>query len=323
MKNMKLGTKLAGGFTVILLLMVIIAIIGISRLSSLNNDIETIVNESNAKVDLANDMINNINIIARSVRNIAMLNGRDNQLRDSEIKRIEDVRVKYREADEKIGKLVKSDQGKELLAKCRQLQDSVKPLVNKAEELILAGKFEEGSKVVLNEVRQPQRQQIEAIAALIEHQKESTRKTAEQSAADYKIAITFMIGLSAVALILGGFIAFFITTSITKPLNRVITGLAEGADQVASASAQVSSASQSLAEGASEQAASLEETSSSIEEMSSMTRQNADNAGQAKAMMVEAKNCCWKSQRPHGRDEQSHWRNYEIKRRDIQDHQNH
>jgi methyl-accepting chemotaxis protein len=44
-----------------------------------------------------------------------------------------------------------------------------------------------------------------------------------------------------------------------------------------------------LAEGSSEQAASIEETSSSMEEMSSMTKQNAENAGQAKTRMTEAR----------------------------------
>ncbi|MFO7569924.1 MAG: methyl-accepting chemotaxis protein, partial [Smithellaceae bacterium] len=44
-----------------------------------------------------------------------------------------------------------------------------------------------------------------------------------------------------------------------------------------------------LAEGASEQASALEETSSSLEEMSSMTRQNADNATQAKSLMAEVR----------------------------------
>jgi methyl-accepting chemotaxis protein len=79
------------------------------------------------------------------------------------------------------------------------------------------------------------------------------------------------------------------TTRLVKPINRIVAGLSEGSDQVASASSQVSASSQHLAEGASEQAASLEETSSSLEEMSSMTKHNADNANQAKAMMNEAK----------------------------------
>ncbi|MDQ5985022.1 MAG: hypothetical protein CSYNP_00726 [Syntrophus sp. SKADARSKE-3] len=288
LKNAKLGTKMYLGFSAILILMVIIAAIGINRLGYMNNEIETIVKDSNVKLELANDMIDQINIIARAIRNIALLAGKNDKLQDEEIKRIEAARVKYREADEKIGRLVKSEEGKALIAKVRQLQDTAKPLVNKAVELIVADKFEEGTQVVMNEVRIPQRQQIEAIDALIIHQEESTRKAAEHAAATYSTSRTLMIGLSAIALFLGIVIAFFLTRGITKPLNVVIEGLTEGASQVASASSQVASASQSLAEGASEQASSLEETSASVEELASMTRQNAENAQEAKAMMTNA-----------------------------------
>jgi methyl-accepting chemotaxis protein len=97
-----------------------------------------------------------------------------------------------------------------------------------------------------------------------------------------------LIGL-AVAFIIGVLLAVFITLSITKPINAVIVGLTAGAAQVASASNQVSSSGQSLAEGAAEQAASLEETSSSMEEMGSMTRQNAENAGQADGLSKDTK----------------------------------
>ena len=92
--------------------------------------------------------------------------------------------------------------------------------------------------------------------------------------------------------------AFFITRGITKPLNRVIEGLGEGATQVAAASGQISSASQSLAEGATEQASSIEETSASLEEMASMTRQNADNATQADSLMREAGQVVGKANNP-------------------------
>jgi methyl-accepting chemotaxis protein len=90
------------------------------------------------------------------------------------------------------------------------------------------------------------------------------------------------------AVIIGSGLAFFITRGITKPLNLVINGLSEGAEQVTSASGQISSSSQSLAEGASQQAASIEETSSSMEEMSSMTKKNSESAGQADTLMKNA-----------------------------------
>ncbi|MBS3820830.1 MAG: methyl-accepting chemotaxis protein, partial [Phycisphaerae bacterium] len=91
-----------------------------------------------------------------------------------------------------------------------------------------------------------------------------------------------------VAILLGAALAYFITRSITKPIQRIIDGLTAGGEQTASASGQVSAASQSLAEGASEAAASIEETTASIEEMASMTKQNAENAGEANTLADSA-----------------------------------
>jgi methyl-accepting chemotaxis protein len=287
MKNMKLSVKLFGGFAVVLLLMVIITVLGINRLSAINEEIDKIVKDANVKVSLANDMSNQINVIARAVRNIALT--RDDNVKIQEKKRIEDSLVKYREADEKIAKLVRSDKGKGLLANIRQQQDAVMPLVDKTLTVAMNNKSEDATQVLMNEVRAPQRGQLEAIDTLIKYQEELVRKTAEDAAANYKTARAFMIGLSMLALVLGALIAFFLTHSITKPLNQVIAGLTDSSDQIATASTQVASASQHLAEGTSEQASALEETSSSLEEMSSMTKQNADNAAQAKALVTGAR----------------------------------
>jgi len=134
----------------------------------------------------------------------------------------------------------------------------------------------------------------------IEHDLNSTRdqvqdtiatvvSRAEEALVHTKNSLFWMniiaIVLIALAIVV---IGVWILFSITKPLNRAIAGLTDGAEQVAAASGQVSSASQSLAEGATEQAASIEETSSSLEEMASMTKQNADNASQADSLMKEA-----------------------------------
>jgi methyl-accepting chemotaxis protein len=100
-------------------------------------------------------------------------------------------------------------------------------------------------------------------------------------------ASRFMFFGLILAMALGIALAYVITRGILKPINYVIEGLTEGADQVVSASGQVSSASQQLAEGASEQAAALEETSSAIEELSATSKQNADNAGQANTLMSQ------------------------------------
>jgi len=99
---------------------------------------------------------------------------------------------------------------------------------------------------------------------------------------------SFVVIITAIILLAGVLLAFFISRSTTRTLYRIIEEMKEGAVQVASSSNQISAASQSLAEGASEQAASIEETSSSLEEMSSMTKQNAENAKQADILMQQA-----------------------------------
>ena len=115
----------------------------------------------------------------------------------------------------------------------------------------------------------------------------ATSEVSQGAMASLSFAVTVMMVGLGVAVLLGVLAAFFMTRSLVNPIKRIIAGLNQGADQVASASVQVSSASQSLAEGASQQAASIEETSSSLEEMSAMTRNNAENAANANGLMRE------------------------------------
>ncbi|MEW6291229.1 MAG: methyl-accepting chemotaxis protein [Thermodesulfobacteriota bacterium] len=115
-------------------------------------------------------------------------------------------------------------------------------------------------------------------------EEECAAATADQHAkmaSQITMANSVMISTAVAAIVVGVLLSFFIIRSISKTLNRIIAGLKEGADQVASASTQVSAASQSLAAGAFEQAASLEETSATLEQVSSMTLQNAEHAQQA------------------------------------------
>ncbi|MCU0589288.1 MAG: methyl-accepting chemotaxis protein [Syntrophobacteraceae bacterium] len=116
---------------------------------------------------------------------------------------------------------------------------------------------------------------------------EHITQTSDQSLRSLVFASRVTKAGLALAVLLGATLAFFLTRSITRVVHRIVASLNNGAEQVASASGQVSSSSQQMAEGASEQAAAIEETSSSLEEMSSMTRQNAENATQADALVKE------------------------------------
>ena len=119
----------------------------------------------------------------------------------------------------------------------------------------------------------------------LEEYREKSDNATQQQARQYFWLVTAILALPLIVSI--GFV--YLLATAFRTLTGVTEKIETGTDHVVNFSRQVSSIAQSLSEGASTQAAGLEETSSSLEEMASMTRQTADNAGQAKTMMEEVR----------------------------------
>lgn len=81
---------------------------------------------------------------------------------------------------------------------------------------------------------------------------------------------------------------FLIHRLVEAPINRIIAGLKNGAQQVTMASGHLASASHCLAEGATEQSATIAETCASIKTMSGMSKESGENVVAAKSRMAEA-----------------------------------
>jgi len=97
-----------------------------------------------------------------------------------------------------------------------------------------------------------------------------------------------LMGISVLlAIALGIVVAVVLVRNLNKTLNRVISGLGEGSEQVAAASLEVSSSSQSLAAGSSQQAASLEQTTSSLEELAATVKQNSLHAEHCNDLVLQ------------------------------------
>ena len=80
-------------------------------------------------------------------------------------------------------------------------------------------------------------------------------------------------------------VVFFLrlTSSIVKPMERIIANIQRGSAEASTASNEVSSASQHLAEGSSDQAASLEEAHAAMETMNGLVDRNAQVAKDTRA----------------------------------------
>jgi hypothetical protein len=93
--------------------------------------------------------------------------------------------------------------------------------------------------------------------------------------------------IGALTLFIFFVVSTFIARNIAGPLMKAIDLLNASGQGVAVEANEIYSTSHALSEGASDQASSLEEISASLEEMAAMTRQTADNAGNANANMQE------------------------------------
>ena len=129
---------------------------------------------------------------------------------------------------------------------------------------------------------------VKALRNLIHLQRKVGDERERESLASSKWWRNVILGLLFLILTAGITGVVFAIRSIVSPIQWVVEGLTRGAEQVSSASGQISRASQHVAQGASEQASGIEEVSSSLEEIASITKQNSDNAQQAKVIMNEA-----------------------------------
>ncbi len=182
-----------------------------------------------------------------------------------------------------------TDEQAKLFATYQSARKEFTPLPKKMFDIRGSSEWNQGNKLLSTEAA-PRGARAKAILTeMATGQQQLMNDDAETLAAQSAALLRIVVIVAGIGLVAGTVIAWQNIRSITKPINRIIAGLTEGAEQVGSAAGQVSSASQSLAEGATEQAAGLEETSSSLEEMASMTKQNADNAQQANTLASEAR----------------------------------
>jgi methyl-accepting chemotaxis protein len=216
-------------------------------------------------------------------RHVASTDPKDKVAMDQEIQRLKsEIVAGLADAE----KMVYGDEEREIFRKIKPALEHYYQTWEGAAVLSRAGKNEEAYKNYVGNAAA-----FVAAKQTVEEATQYNRKSGDKQSAEAKTTGARLKWLTWLVLIIsvvaGSGIFYLVVRSINKVLHRTVSELAEGAEQITSASSQVASSSQSLAQGASEQAASLEETSASSEEITSMTRKNAENSQSAAGMMAE------------------------------------
>lgn len=281
-----IGKKLGIGFALLLLISTALVLTGIYRIGSLSDEIGKLVKVRIPQLSTLYELMKDYDLLARSRANLSLT---------SDKKMEEKQKANYELGKAEVGKkLAEMEQslhtakGREMFAEMKQNLAKILELSDKAVELGIAEKDKEAADLIMEKIVEPQSKMLGLFDSFAQYEIDLAEEDAARTSLEAVRSRSLLITLGGAAILLGTLIAIFLGLNITRRLNRVIAGLSDGADQVASASGQISSSSQELAEGSSEQAASLEETSSSLEEIASMTGQNAENAFEANRLMAEA-----------------------------------
>jgi methyl-accepting chemotaxis protein len=201
----------------------------------------------------------------------------------------EAARVELEEAMQSLQKISLDKNQKDTLATFNDMRAQNKRLNDQVTNLIVNGN-KDGAAAILSGLAEPMiRDNMSRLTQLTDSvisENSQVNKSAVQVVSDsFWLLITLLLACIA----LGVICTLLITRSITKPVNKIVNALNDGAHQVAEASVQLSTSAQQLSQGSTQQASSIEETSATLQESASMMQQNTANTRQAAQLSERAK----------------------------------
>ncbi|MFP5305854.1 MAG: MCP four helix bundle domain-containing protein, partial [Gammaproteobacteria bacterium] len=228
-RNMRIGMRLTVGFSLVIALLCGVAAIGTTRLSELNTEVGTMVNARYPSTVAANDVIDNVNLIANAMRDMLLTERRDEIA--AEVERIQRARQTIKDRIERLDTLVTSERGRELLGKVLDARvayiDGQDQIIN----LATGGRTGEARQLLRGEIGVRMRTYFTAVNDLLAFMGEEMDAAGKATAATYAAARQLLFTLALAAAMIGFGVAFWITRSVTRPLAEAVRAaqrLAEG-----------------------------------------------------------------------------------------------
>ncbi|HJV74084.1 MAG TPA: methyl-accepting chemotaxis protein [Noviherbaspirillum sp.] len=325
--NLKVGTRLTVGFGMVVLLLIGITILGITRLSALDQATNLIVEDRYPKVAMANRVLEGINETAIRMRNLLVV--ADPEKAKAELDEIVKTRALVEKDLADLDRLLTTQKGREIFNAIQEARAKYRVQQVEFLRLTAEGKKDEASVLLLTNVIREQQAYFGKVKDLIKLVGEIMEEAGVEATAQYRSGAIAMMALAGFAILLASGFALWVTRSITRPLNQavqvartvasgdltsrievsskdetgqlmqslkdmndslvqIVAQVRGGTSSIATASSEIAAGNLDLSARTEEQASSLEETASSMEELTSTVKQNADNARQANQLAQSA-----------------------------------
>jgi len=290
LKQLTVGTKLILGFSITLLIMIVIGLTGYVSTNNIQDQVDDIFNVRLPSIDYLLQTDRDLHRLLVAERSMIFAHTTPDVFAGL----MQEYEQNLSQSDERWKKfkaLCFTEQEQAIIPRYEKARKQWLEVSRRVVEASAADTPQgemEAFDLTLGQAKQQFEEMRDHLDKLTAINLELAQTAHNSAAATYRAAVRTLNVIIALGFCAGIFLMWVLNRAITRPLKRVIAGLTESTGQVASASGQISSSSQMLAEGSAAQAAALEESSSSLEEMASMTKQNAENSRQADTMMKES-----------------------------------
>ena len=201
-------------------MLLIVAGLSIVRINSIDDIVDTFVDVDMPKVQKANLITDDLNIVARSLRNMLLVERRDEMLNEN--KRIDEASARITDILEDLAKVVHSERGKAILKDIEKVRGAYREAIGEVRKLALEGKKREATEVLLTQVRPAQEVYFQTVAEIIKYQTELMRSNGALAASLSQSAIVYIPVISCIALILTVILAWLLTRGIVRPIKQCI-----------------------------------------------------------------------------------------------------
>jgi methyl-accepting chemotaxis protein WspA len=214
--NMKIGTRLGLAFSLLLIMVLGMVGLALSRLESQDNMITSFANTRVPQVVASHKWAISVLESGRHMRNIFIL---DQSKIPEEMAGLQDQKKLRKEYMSALEKTIDTDQGKALLKNVVDARALYIPNEDEFIRLAELKQLDEAKRLLLDKARPEQLKYLAEIYTLIDYEIALSAKDRDAGQGTYHSARTLIITIGVLIMLFGAFFAFWITRSITLPLQ--------------------------------------------------------------------------------------------------------
>ncbi|MDC8758111.1 methyl-accepting chemotaxis protein [Janthinobacterium fluminis] len=218
--HFNIGTRLGLGFAVVLGLLLAVLLLGLNSMSRIGERTRDIIDDKNVKTAAANTMVDNVRNVIFSISSIVI--APTDEVVQAELAKVADARKKYGAAKELLTSKLANDKEKAMMTVVNDLIKSGAVKNNKVIELRKAGQIPEAVAAFTQEAAPSLQLLLTAINDIVSYEAEQAKLAGTEAEAVYSHAQTLMLTLGSIAILVGALVAWFITRSITRPINAAV-----------------------------------------------------------------------------------------------------